>query len=108
MKAKPTLSEMIGHGIIRVPATLHAMYKGRPIKATLLRNGTIELDGATFNSLSVAAGTAIVKAGASASKGRRYRHANGWTFWKVEIRGRRISLSRLRDFNYDRSGDANM
>ena len=97
MKAKLTLPQMIRQGIIRAPATLYAMYKGRPIKAALNRDATIELDGATFNSLSVAAGTAMVKAGATASKGRRYRHANGWTFWKVEVRGRRIPLSKLRD-----------
>ncbi|HEX9842822.1 MAG TPA: hypothetical protein VGC20_08725 [bacterium] len=96
MESELTLRELIQERRIRTPAVLYAIYKGRPLSARISRDGTVEFGGHKYNSLSVAAGVAIVQAGAKPSKGRRYRHVNGWTFWRIEVDGLRVPMARLR------------
>lgn len=55
------------------PMFLKARHKGKTIKARVLRDGSISLDGKTYTSPSVA--------GAAACKRRT---CNGWTFWTYE------------------------
>ncbi|MHB8844709.1 MAG: restriction system modified-DNA reader domain-containing protein [Nitrospirota bacterium] len=55
------------------PMFLRARYKGKMIKARVLRDGSISLDGKTYLSPSLA--------GAAACKRRT---CNGWTFWTYE------------------------
>lgn len=66
-------------------ARIRGTHKGKTFYATLRRRGDIRFDGKLYNSLSVAAQTAL------------NRPTNGWWFWQVE-RGQKnwVRLERIR------------
>jgi hypothetical protein len=68
------------------PQILKARYKGQTIRARVLRDGSIRLDGKTFTSPSVAGAAACNR-----------RSCNGWTFWTYERSpGEWVLLNELR------------
>lgn len=75
-RAKPNTppSKAVLANYIAGPLLLRARIKGKPVKARVLRNGTISLSGKRFQSPSAAARAALP-----------HRHAvNGWSFWTYE------------------------
>ena len=68
------------------PKFLRGRYKGKLLRARVLRDGRIRLDGKTFNSPSLAAAAA-----------RKQPTANGWWFWTYErAPGEWVRLGELR------------
>ena len=66
--------------------TLKAHFKGRTVKARVLRNGQVRHKGKTYNSPSLAAAAACQR-----------RTCNGWSFWTYErAPGDWVSLTELR------------
>jgi hypothetical protein len=76
------LAELISNGLIKPPFVLEVKYKGQTLFAKILGDATVEFDGESYTSLSVAGGMARVKVSGPPGSGRTYYQTNGWTFWK--------------------------
>jgi len=82
-KRTPVLASLEG-----VPKELVATYKGAPYSATVNPDGTITVNGKTFNSPS------------RAGKEVTGREVDGWTFWSYEVEGQGLRrLDTLRKEN---------
>lgn len=79
-----TTSDLISLGVLAPGAMLTATVDGVEIQSTLLADGTIELDGEVYASLSAAAKVA------------NGRTTNGWYFWKTETDKGLQRLRRIR------------
>ena len=77
----PGLTELFATGVLRAPVKLLGTYKGRQVEATGHSDGTIEVDGQRYPSLSTAAKAAVRVAG-----GPERQSINGWEFWRVADR----------------------
>jgi hypothetical protein len=96
MSSEATLRDLIKIGLIRTPAKLVAVYKGLQFDAVVREDGVILYRNEIISSLSVAAGRAMVDAGMPPAAGLPYRHANGWTFWKLFDEGLYTPMADLR------------
>jgi hypothetical protein len=74
--ASVTPAMLIQAGIIKAPAQIFAVYKGKHITATLTAGGEIELAGKRYDSVSTAGNAAKI----SVSGGEP--STNGWEFWR--------------------------
>jgi hypothetical protein len=70
------LLDIIGAGLLTVPLALFCKYRGTKLQATLLPDGKVEFQGATYDSCSLAADLAR-----GTITGRRM-NTNGWIFWQ--------------------------
>jgi len=75
------LTDLIAAGLIRAPLDLENTYRKTPLKATVQASGAVIYGGASYDSLSTAAGMAR-KSIIGAPPGHKYPQTNGWTFWK--------------------------
>lgn len=73
-----SLADLISARILAAPQDLFRKYKGKMLKATLLANGTVELQGQCYDTCSAAA------AAARKSLTGRQQNTNGWTFWQYQ------------------------
>lgn len=99
-KLRPTVRDLIDHGLVRAPAVA----QGERVRGQITIKAIIEADGSfvwkkkRFNSPSVAAGYAITEATGSVTHGRRYFSVNGWKFWHVQCQdGQLRSLAEIRE-----------
>lgn len=76
-----TVPNLIAAGFIKAPMDLERRYKGTKVTATIQQDGTIAYGGASYDSLSTAAGMAR-KSVIGAPEGRPCPQTNGWTFWQ--------------------------
>jgi hypothetical protein len=106
MKAPPlepellriVVTDLIDHGLIRVPTTVFGTHSGQRVEATLKSDGTFVHRGNTYSSPSVAAGRAITAELGASSIGRAYLSVNGWKFWQVVCPdGATRSLANIRE-----------
>jgi len=79
-----TTSDLISLGVLTPGAMLTATVDGVETQSTLLPDGTVELDGEVYSSLSAAAKVATG------------RNTNGWYFWKTETDKGLQRLRRIR------------
>jgi len=87
-----TTSNLISLGALTPGALLTATVEGVEVQSTLLEDGTVELDGEVYTSLSAAAKTATG------------RTTNGWYFWKTETEKGLQRLQRIRrEYTSDQS-----
>jgi hypothetical protein len=68
---KPIKSASHGRGTKLRRMKLRAWFKGRKLRALLLKDGRVRFNGKVYDSLSTAA-----------AKACKRRTCNGWTFWK--------------------------
>ncbi len=89
-----TTSNLISLGALTPGALLTATVEGVEVQSTLLEDGTVELDGEVYTSLSAAAKTATG------------RTTNGWYFWKTETEKGLQRLQRIRrEYTSDQSSE---
>ena len=77
-----SVQDLIQAGLIRPPTLLVKRYKGRDFAAQIESDGRVTYEGATYNSLSEAAGSAR-RSVIGNSTGHRYPPTNGWQFWQI-------------------------
>ncbi len=95
-KVAVTLSDLIAAGAIRPPLEIETPYKGRHLTARIEADGTVSWNGASYDSLSTAAGMAR-KSIIGAPPGREYPQTNGWGFWRFrDSDGRLVPVDELR------------
>ena len=75
------VTDLVREGFIQPPLKLEKEYKGHHLEAEIQGDGTIEFEGETYNSLSLAAAFAR-KSIIGTPEGRKYPQTNGWIFWK--------------------------
>jgi hypothetical protein len=80
-----TLKDLISSGNVALPLDLETTYKGQKLTARIETDGNVTWNGATYESLSTAAGMAR-KSIVGAPAGREYPQTNGWTFWRFRER----------------------
>ncbi len=89
-----TTSNLISLGALTPGALLTATVEDVEVQSTLLEDGTVELDGEVYTSLSAAAKTATG------------RTTNGWYFWKTETEKGLQRLQRIRrEYTSDQSSE---
>ena len=95
--ATPGLRDIILRAGLSFPLELEARYRRRTFSATVREDGSVAFDGASYASLSTAAGMAR-KSIIGAPAGRSYPQTNGWTFWKFKDprTGRMATMDTLR------------
>ncbi len=76
-----TMKDLIESGVIVPPLQIETAYKGHQLTACVEADGTVTWNGASYDSLSTAAGMAR-KSIVGAPPGREYPQTNGWTFWR--------------------------
>lgn len=81
-KEAVSIRDLIEAGLIQPPTILMKRYKGRDLVAQIERDGRVTYEGAAYNSLSEAAGSAR-RSVIGNSTGHRYPPTNGWTFWQI-------------------------
>jgi len=93
-KTAYTLNDLVEAGLLRLPATLSAVYKKTPVEAVAYADGRIEAMGEQHRSVSGAAG----RVRGLVSGDRASYATDGWTFWRVEAAdGSTRTLASLRD-----------
>jgi hypothetical protein len=86
-----TLVDLIAARLLVAPLRLFRKYKGHPIEAKLLPDGSIEFQGSRFDSCSSAAEMAR-----STVVGKRL-NTNGWVFWQYQDeQGQKCTLDQAR------------
>lgn len=82
----PDLIGLIQRGVIKPPLDIEKTYLGQRLTATIQKNGTVSFNGATYSSLSVAAGMARnqVKGPPPPEHPHSYWPTNGWKFWRFK------------------------
>lgn len=75
------LSDLIQAGLCQTPLQLEREYKGVHLKAVIKSNGTVDVSGELYDSLSTAGGMAR-KSVIGSPAGKPYPQTNGWIFWK--------------------------
>src|SRR5450759_4323965 len=78
-----TLRDLISSGTIRLPLDIETTYKGHQLTARIEADGNVTWNGATYDSLSTAAGMAR-KSIVGAPPGREYPQTTGCTFWGLK------------------------
>jgi hypothetical protein len=97
-----TLRDLISSGTIRLPLDIETTYKGHQLTARIEADGNVTWNGATYDSLSTAAGMAR-KSIVGAPPGREYPQTNGWTFWRFkDSDGRLAFVDALRQRHFAR------
>jgi len=75
------LTDLINAGLLKPPLDLETAYRKATLKAIVQADGAVIYGGASYSSLSTAAGMAR-KSIIGAPPGQTYPQTNGWTFWK--------------------------
>jgi hypothetical protein len=97
-----TLRDLISSGTIRLPLDIETTYKGHQLTACIEADSNVTWNGATYDSLSTAAGMAR-KSIVGAPPGREYPQTNGWTFWRFkDTDGRLAFVDALRQRHFAR------
>ena len=97
-----TIGDLISSGTVRLPLEIETTYKGHPLTARIEADGNVTWNGATYDSLSTAAGMAR-KSIVGAPPGREYPQTNGWTFWHFRDEdGRLVFVDALRQRHFAR------
>jgi hypothetical protein len=95
-----TLKDLISSGTVTLPLDLETTYKGHGLTARIEADGNVTWSGATWDSLSTAAGMAR-KSIVGAPPGRGYPQTNGWTFWRfLDSDGEWVPIDVLRRRRY--------
>lgn len=76
-----TLAQLIDSGLMQVPMEISHRYRGADLRARIEAADRIVVDGAAYDSLSIAGGMAR-KSIVGDTPGRAYPPTNGWTFWE--------------------------
>ncbi len=92
-----SLQDLIHAGLICPPLQLVKEYKGAHLSATVQADGTVQVDGKSYDSVSTAAAMAR-KAVLGLGPDERAPATNGWTFWQYrnESLGDLEEIDRLR------------
>jgi predicted type IV restriction endonuclease len=97
-----TLRDLISSGMVRLPLDIETTYRGHELVARIEADGNVTWNGATYDSLSTAAGMAR-KSIVGAPPGREYPQTNGWTFWRFhDSDGRLAFVDELRQRHFAR------
>lgn len=77
-----SLRDLIEHGLIQPPLELETNYYNTRLTAMVQADGSVLANGATYNSLSEAAGMCRNAVKGPPRDGRKLYQTNGWTFWR--------------------------
>lgn len=91
-----SLKDVLAAGLVIPPVELTKVYLGRTLAARIEVDGRVRFQGATYESLSAAAGMARASViGAPAGQG--YPPTNGWSFWSYrDAAGNLVPVASLR------------
>ena len=89
-------ADLIRAGLLKPPVELRREYRGAEVRATIVEDGTVVVDGERAGTLSKAADLARAKVlGARGEKATI--NTNGWTFWRLaDEAGKAVPVDELR------------